>query len=369
MVVAHPNLMTTVLIVDDTPGDRAAVRRVLERGPYTLVEVESGEDALARAEQELPELVVLDIVLPGIHGFEVARRLKALAGDRSLPILIVSGLADPTSRALAANLGVDGFLTKPVDGALLAAVENLLARNAEKAAMAAKNAELREHARLREELSALIVHDIKSPLSAVLAGLEYAQDVAPPVEDLRESLHDARAAAQRIARLLGNLLDVARSEANALSLRLEPVDPHEVLAEIARRTGPLLRNSKLRLDLVSGAAGVVVQADRDVLTRVVENVLDNALRYAPRGGRIELATRLDGGSLQLRIGNNGPPIPEERRVMVFEKFGSTKDGRANLGLGMYFCRLACEAHGGRIWIDSEPELGTVFVIELPRPTP
>jgi signal transduction histidine kinase len=357
--------LATLFIIDDDPDDRAALRRCLERTAHVVVECDSGEAALARAEAELPDLVLTDIMLPGIHGFETARRLKTLAGERYLPIVLVSGLTDHSSRALGAHLGLDGFVTKPVDGAeILAAVENLLARKAEQAALEARNAELRERARLREELSALIVHDIKSPLSVALASLDLAEEVAPQQEDLRESLQDARAATLRILRLLNNLLDVARSEASQLELRRETVDPLALLSEIGRSTAPLLRQHEVGLT-VEGTPGLSISADRDVLTRVVENILDNAFRYAPRGGRIELRAHRVQDTVELRIGNDGAAIPEERRITVFEKFAGTKDGRGNLGLGMYFCRLACEAHGGRIWIGSEPGLPTVFVIALP----
>src|SRR6185503_9272048 len=126
----------------------------------------------------------------------------------------------------------------------------------------------------------------------------------------------------------------------------------------------VLRTRSVRLE-VKGDRGPRVRADRDVLTRVIENILDNALRYAPTGGLIELRTRTSGDRVQLRIGNDGPAIAEDKRLRVFEKFVGTNDRRGNLGLGMYFCRLAAEAHLGRIWIESERELPTVFVIELP----
>jgi len=110
-----------------------------------------------------------------------------------------------------------------------------------------------------------------------------------------------------------------------------------------------------------------VEADTDLVTRVVENLLDNAFRYTPRGGRIEVAARKSGERVAVSVGNSGPPIPREARALIFEKYGQTgaDHGRMNVGLGLYFCRLAVEAHGGRLRVEERPDLPTVFEMDLP----
>ncbi len=110
-----------------------------------------------------------------------------------------------------------------------------------------------------------------------------------------------------------------------------------------------------------------IQADADLLTRAVENIFDNALRYTPAGGRIEVAVEESGQAVNLRIGNTGVPIPVEFRTAIFDKYNqsASASGRLNMGLGLYFCRLATEAHGGRIWVEQTEALPTVFVIQLP----
>jgi signal transduction histidine kinase len=109
---------------------------------------------------------------------------------------------------------------------------------------------------------------------------------------------------------------------------------------------------------------IVASVDRDLFSRVLENLVDNSLRHAGSGGSVELSGRL-GGSVQLRIGNTGQPIPHEYRSRLFEKFAKGTDGRFNFGLGLYFCRIAVEAHQGRIWVEEAANLPTVFSIELP----
>jgi signal transduction histidine kinase len=174
-------------------------------------------------------------------------------------------------------------------------------------------------------------------------------------------------AGRRAARLLSNLLDLSNLETGRWQLR-------RVRTEVATIVEPLVgqrshmagvRDIRISCDI---DRSVRVFADADLISRVVDNVLDNAFRHTPAGGRIEVSSAATDGMVQLRIGNTGVPIPDEARERIFEKFsraGAGNVGRMNLGLGLYFCRLATEAHGGRIWVEQTAELPTVFGLELP----
>src|SRR5260370_620585 len=153
----HPGLscapVARILLIDDEPGIAYLFRRYIEPTGHTLLVAETGESGLAMANSEAPDLVVLDLLMPGIHGFEVARLLKARAGAEFLPVIVMSGMADQSSRVLAFRSGVDDFISKPVDRfEILARVEQLLARRHAVQALAQKNAELVELQRFREEL-------------------------------------------------------------------------------------------------------------------------------------------------------------------------------------------------------------------------
>lgn len=362
--------MARILIVDDNAATREILEAFLEETSHEVESVDSGEKALEIAAKRRPDLVLLDVMMPVMDGFQTTRLLKELAGEEFLPIILATALDDRESRVTALRMGADGFLTKPIDRVeLKLRIANLLALRSKDQSLALRNVELLGQQRAREELAELLVHDLKNPCAVVLANLEYVLNPHPgeTEEGRREALLDSQKAAQRALRLLSNLLDTTRAESGRLQLRLASTP-------IAAVVGPVLherlhmaraRDITMRSQVLPSATARV---DVDVLTRVVENIFDNAMRYTPPGGLIEVRAEPRENALALLIGNSGPPVPEEARTHIFEKFwqGADERRRHNAGLGLYFCRLAAEAHGGRIWIEQTTELPTIFGIEIPN---
>jgi signal transduction histidine kinase len=339
----------------------------LDGSGHEILEADSGQQALALARAARPDLVLLDVMMPGLNGFETVRYLKEIAPEEFLPVVFVTALSDPSSRIDGLRAGADEFLTKPIDRHELGIrMANLLALRNKESMLVRRNLELVEMHRFREELSAMIVHDLKNPLTAVIANVAFALDDEELRGETREALQDSRAAADRTVRLLGNLLDVARLEEHKLQLHRARMPVVELVAPLVHQRQQLAaaRSVRIEADIERGAQ---INADAELIGRVIENVFDNALRYTPRGGRIEVRGATVEGGVRLTIGNTGAAVPPEARTRIFDKYAQAGGavGRMNLGLGLYFCRLATEAHGGRIWIDETPELPTVFGLELP----
>jgi two-component system, sensor histidine kinase and response regulator len=356
-----------ILIVDDEPINRELLHAYLDGSGHALFEAATGEQALALAREVEPDLVLLDVMMPGLNGFDTAKRLKQLASDQFLPVVLVTALSDHGSRLEGLGAGADEFLTKPIDRhELTLRIANLLALRDKEAALTRRNLELVELQRFREEMSTMIVHDLKNPLTAVIANLEFAIDDSRLDAETLDALRDSKTAAHRAVRLIANLLDVARMEERQLRLRRS-------LVSVVDLVGPLVHQ---RLH-AAGARSISIDsavdgnpqmnADSELIGRVIENVFDNALRYTPVGGRIAVRGSATDGAVRLTIGNSGTAIPLEARTRIFEKYAQSDQavGRMNLGLGLYFCRLAAEAHGGRMWVEETAELPTVFALELP----
>jgi PAS domain S-box-containing protein len=231
---------------------------------------------------------------------------------------------------------------------------------------ASKNDLLAEAGRFKDELSAMIVHDLKNPLSVIVSNYDYIIDNFEGSVSCLEALQDSQNAARRMLRLLSNLVDVSRMEDGTIQVRPSEVNLSNLLHPVADQRRVIARSR--RITIVSAPpAEVQVGVDTDLMTRVIENILDNALRYTPAGGQIELELQGNGADVELRIGNSGSAIPVDARHSIFEKYrrGGSETGHMNLGLGLYFCRLAVEAHGGRIWVEETARLPTVFCISLP----
>jgi len=230
-----------------------------------------------------------------------------------------------------------------------------------------QNLLLAEAGRFKDELSAMIVHDLKNPLSVIVSNYEYIIDNFEGSAGCLEALQDSQNAGRRMLRLLSNLVDVSRMEDGTMSVRLSEVRVSELLRMIAEQRRVLARSRDIAIATVP-VSEVQVTVDSDLISRVIENVFDNALRHTDRGGHIEIGLRESAGQVELRIGNTGDPIPPAAREVIFEKSRQVGlgSGHMNLGLGLYFCRLAMEANGGQIWVEETQSLPTVFCLRLPR---
>jgi two-component system heavy metal sensor histidine kinase CusS len=233
-------------------------------------------------------------------------------------------------------------------------------------------AELRDKKRV---LAALVVHDLRSPLSAVQAYLHLIREELGPAATgkLGEYVDDATSLIGKALGLAATILDVDELEDGILRAQLAPVRLAELVERTRADNRPNFEVRDLRVE-IAVAPELVVPLDADLFGRVLENLIDNATRYAPRGGRCvvtaaRLGERLD--TVELAIGNDGPPVPAGERDAIFGRYYQVEArrafARANRGLGLYFCKLAVEAHGGTIHVEQRGELGAVFVVRLPAP--
>jgi two-component system sensor histidine kinase/response regulator len=362
----------TILIVDDNAHARELLRIYLSDAGYEVVEATDGEQSITMVDSAAADLVLMDAMLPRMNGFEAARRIKQDHAGDFLPVIMVTTLRDQSSKLLGYRVGVDDFLSHPVDRIELGVrVAGLLALRERHRALQLRNEELAELQRFRDEMSSTVVHDLKNPLAVILANLAYSieelrqlGDAVDP--DVAQSLMESEEAGRRLLRLLTNLADTARIEANRLHAAEQPTSLARVLSQVATQRRVLASSREIRIE-VRAAVDLEASLDADLVTRAIENVVDNALRYTPSGGTIAMSAERVGDDVEIAIGNSGPPIPVESRHAIFEKFGQSgqKAGRMNLGLGLYFCRLAAEAHGGTLELRVTDELPTLFCFRLP----
>ncbi|MCU1281914.1 MAG: His Kinase (phospho-acceptor) protein [bacterium] len=362
----------TVLIVDDDVDARELLRIYLHDAGYETVEAQNGEQAVELAMTAAPDLVLMDAMLPRMNGFEAARRIKQQCSGEFLPIIMATALRDQSSKLLGYRVGVDDFLSHPVDrielGVRVAALLTLRERHQ---SLTRRNEELAELQRFRDEMSTTVVHDLKNPLAVILANLAYAieelRQVGDAVDpDVPQSLVESQEAGRRLLRLLTNLADTTRIEGNRLETVAQATPVGRILGQIAMQRRVIATTREIKIDL---RIPVEVEAtiDVDLVTRAIENVVDNALRYTASGGTIALCAARVDDDVEIAVGNDGPPIPEAARHAIFEKYGQAGrlSGRMNLGLGLYFCRLAAEAHAGTLELRQTAEFPTLFVFRLP----
>lgn len=374
----------TILVVDDNLQNREVAEGHLVGAGYEVLQADSGAEALASLETRRSDLVLLDVLMPGMDGFETCRRIRTLPVGGDMPVLFLTALGDLETHRAALDSGADDFLTKPLNRTeLLIRVRSLLRikllsdelrRNYE-VIRSQRNALLEAH-RQKEELTTLIVHDLKNPLSSILSNVEYVLGRGATLADGRDALEDVMRASQSMVRLVMNLLDVSRSEDGALVPQVTEFDLPVLLGEVCSEMGRRIEDKEQRLSLVVAPGVGPLRGDRDLVRRILENLVDNAYKYGPRRATISVeitpATMDESAepAVEIRVRDEGEGIPSAYRQLIFEKYGrfdrtGTHETRSSHGLGLVFCRRAVSVHGGAIWIDDGPGRGGCFCVRLP----
>jgi signal transduction histidine kinase len=221
--------------------------------------------------------------------------------------------------------------------------------------------------KLRHDLAAMIYHDLRGPLQNIVTSITRVERLLEGSPVGTHFLAIAERSAQQMTRMIKSLLDVERLEANALPLRVQMVDLQDLLLEAADSVHSLAQEADQALILQVDEGLPCVQADRDMVLRVVINLLENAVKHTPEGGRISLRAMQGDHGIYVSVQDSGSGIPKTMQNDIFDKFVRLKrdSKREGYGLGLAFCRLAVEAHGGRIWVESDPHGGAVFAFVLP----
>ena len=376
----------TILVVDDNLQNREVAEGHLVGAGYAAIQADGGARALALFEEKKPDLVLLDVLMPLMDGFETCRRLRQLPGGAATPILFLTALGDLGTHRSALDSGADDFLTKPINRTeLLIRIRSLLRirrlsdelRGNYDVIRAQRDALLEAH-RQKEELTALIIHDLKNPLTSILSNAQFVSRSAGMTALERESQMDVLRSSQAMLRMVMNLLDVSRSDDGALVAHMADFDMPALLEEIASEMRYRLADKNQRLAVsISDQVGRL-QADRDLVRRIIENLIDNAHKYGPGGSDIGIsvgagldARRPDAPEVvEVRVSDEGRGIPDEYRHRIFEKYVRIEDGQggersSSHGLGLLFCRRAVEVHQGSIWVEDNHPRGACFCVRLP----
>ncbi len=373
----NQNRAEKILVVDDDPRNVRLLEGIYRAAGYAVEKASSGSEALMRAEEAPPDLVLLDVMMPGMSGHDVCRRLKANERTRLIPIVLVTALSSTEDKVEGLDLGADDFVSKPVNRLELLAKTRSLLRvkvlhdevlraNEE---LAKKNDELLRLEQLKESLTQMIVHDLKNPLTAIVGNLHLLLQSADEPGRIARRAALALDSSRVMMRMILNLLDIGRMEENRLELDLAPLALADVTEACVQEAGGLISSAGIGVRTDFPAELAPARADKGLLERVVANLLSNAIKHTPEGGTITIGARERGGEAVLYVSDTGEGIPEAYHTVIFEKFRQAEVKRAGVrtdhGLGLTFCRMAVEAHGGRIWVESAPGRGSTFYVSLP----
>jgi signal transduction histidine kinase len=367
---------TRILLVEDNPGDARLIRETLreaESFPFQLTHA----DRLAAAEERLAaeafDVVLLDLSLPDAHGLETVRR--TLAAGAEVPIIVLTGLDDEATAVAAVQAGAQDYLAKGrLDGTLLArAIRYAMERKRlerERVALLCSEREARATAeaavRARDDVLRVVSHDLGNSLSAVLVTTTLLLRSLPEDGEVRPRVASIRQLAEQMQRLRQDLLDVASIEAGRLSIEPDWHEPGELLEATRGHFSPVAAERGVCLETRAEEGLPPVVADRERVLQVLANLVGNALKFTPAGGRIELSAARVAEGVRIAVADTGPGIAPENLPHVFDRFWKTQGGnRHGAGLGLAICKGIVEAHGGSIGVESRPAAGSTFSFTLP----
>jgi len=364
-----------VLVVDDDPRNRRLLEGYLSSEGYQVRSACDGPEALAIAHQEVPDIVLLDVMMPGMTGHEVCRDLKNRPDTRLTQVVLVTALEGTPHRVEGLDCGADDFVSKPVRReefmakirSLLRARHLLLELEEARSRLAERNAKLEELEALKETLVQTLVHDLKNPLAVLVGNLDLL--VREGDERVAHRVQRCKAGASRMHRMILDLLDVAGLEEGRVALKPEALETVALVqtAMAEAEVSASHRGVNFRFEAPNGKCPVT--ADVSVLRRVLDNLLANAVEHSPSGGTVTASVSRREEGIEISVADEGTGIPEEHRERIFEKYARLELQKAgvsaNRGLGLTFCRLAVEAHGGTIWAEDAPGGGALFRVLLP----
>lgn len=364
-----------ILVVDDNAPNRQLAQAALEDEGYRVVLATNGDEAVRKFEDEAPDCILMDVRMPGVDGPTACEQIRSLPGGHDTPVVFVTALRDVDTFDRALGAGGDDFLTKPVQPS------ELLLRVQAALKLRQVKTELREHYGIvrkqrddlmrlqlqKERLTQFLVHDLKNPLGTLdLCAQLLLRDRDLPGRS-RVTVERMRDEARTLLHMLLNLLDISRSDEGELVARKEPIAVQSLFEQVMRDFDLKAQAANLTIK-ASSSVSLSVTGDTSLLLRVLENLVENAVRHAPERSQVQLTATLSADLVQIRVTDQGDGIAPELREKIFEPFVQLDQGERTIqrngrGLGLTFCKVAVQAHGGRIWIeDANPGAAVCFTL-------
>ena len=359
---------SSILIVDDLPANLKLLGEILKAEGYKIRQVSSGELALQVADLEKPVLVLLDIMMPGIDGYEVCRRLKMSPALKEIPVIFISALNEPHDIVKALSAGGVDYITKPFNA------EEVKARVSTHIKLYQQSKELQELNATKDKFFSIIAHDLRSPFVGLLGLSQILEDDAKTMtpDAIEEFAGMLNKSAKTLFTLLENLLEWSRMQQGTISYNPEPLSLSSKVNECLTLVKDLARNKGI--ETISDVAGnVEILADERMFETIIRNLVSNAVKFTPTGGKIIISAKKPAESydnhVMISVSDNGIGMTRELLSDLFKinvKTGRDgTDGEPSTGLGLMICKDFIEKHGGKIWVESEVEKGSVFSFTIP----
>ncbi len=371
-----PGARKRILIVDDSALARDVITEMLRPEGFDVDSAATGAEAISVLEDSGADLILLDVMLPEMDGFETCRRIRKTDNGRAVPIIMVTALTAREHRIAGLDAGADDFVSKPVDkGELLARIRSQLRSKALMEELERKHGELEALQESREALARMILHDLKGPIGAIEGCLHLLKKSGAGRFTEAESrcLENGELACRQAMSLLQDVAVALSLERREMPLNVRSFDAAALVEKGARLLEGIAarRNVSFSCEIPPDCRPLTIRADPDLVVRILSNLLMNAIRHTPEGKRVAVRVSRAGAGMELVVSDEGEGISRDVAERISRGFGPEEAVRPAAlrggagGLGLYFCCLAAKAHGGNIQVESRPGKGSRFRVHIP----
>ena len=371
MISKFLHITPTVLIVDDNSNNVKIIAITLRELNYKLVIATSGQSAIEMVEKTRPDLVLLDIMMPGMDGYETCEIIKSKKENENLPIIFLTALNDKSNIIRGFEVGGVDYITKPFNKEeLISMVKTHLELKFTQDELKKTTEYLYNLNSLKDKMFSVIGHDLRSPLGSVKMTLEYLSETVTETtgEELKTTVDLLLKTTDEVFSLLENLLGWAKSQSGNIALSMEPIDLVDLVYKIylLNKGNLKYKNINFKMEIAPGA---VIFADLNTITSVFRNLLSNAIKFTPEGGEITIKSVQSGKQVEVEFRDTGVGIPEENIPKLFDSsqhlttYGTNRESGSGLGLNL--CYDFTVKNGGNIRVESTVGKGTSFYLTLP----
>lgn len=355
------NSQPSILVIDDEPDNFDVVETLLDGENYQLYYAPSGQQALNRLESFQPDLILLDVMMPDLDGIQVCHHIKTDLQWQAVPIIMVTALTDKEDLARCLATGADDFISKPVNGVELRARVHSMLR------IKQQYDSMQVLLKLREDMVNMIVHDLRNPLASIILGAEILRFPGLSPKQQQGKIDQILIAGQQLQSLIDSLLLMSKLESGKMVLNYTEVDLCVLCISAIADIEAIAAQKNLTLITELPQPGGMIAVDAVIFRRVLDNLLSNAIKFSPSKSQVTLRGEyLGAGGAKVQVADSGLGVPENLREIIFQKYeiGTLMPEVSQIGLGLAFCKIAIEAHGGIITIGDNYPTGSIFTILL-----
>ena len=360
-----------ILIVDDVVSNVLLLKILLTNEKFQVCTANNGTTCIEMAKKEHPDLILLDVMMPDISGFDTAVILKKDDETKEIPIIFLTALNTPADLVHGFQVGANDFLTKPFNKEeLVMRVMQQISLVAAKRIIEKQNAELLATLNNRDKMYSVIAHDLRSPMASIRMVLNLVVQSSSPETvgaELYALLDQANRESEEVHDLLDNLLKWTKSQTGRLNVVLQDLDLNDIIPGVVEIFEMIAQTKKIKLDLQCIDDKLVVVADNDMLKTVVRNFMSNAIKFSPEGSSIEIIMQKEGDFAKVSVRDHGVGIAADRIGTIFHKGETTygTGGEEGSGLGLQLCQDFARKNGGDCTVESVEGQGSTFSVLIP----